>query len=463
FYIGLTLLGRPNFFPSGRGITSVDTGYLAVANLYSRKRMADYSLLLDSAYQTSVSQNSLSMIKSHDTYYPRLVNDLQRQQGIKFTITSITPSLFQNIARPKLSQLDELKMSYDFPDGNVDTSFKEFEFCDINSRRRVGGDVTGVWQWGWSEYVLLDLATVGENVARLHGADSKLWDSRVNMWVFEEIIHGQKLSEIINIDAVKDATLLIFVVPHQFVSALCQQMKGHVHPGARAISLIKGLDCDATGIELVSAGITKTLSMDTSVLMGANIAIDIAQKRFSEATIGYRKRSNAIVWKEIFEMPYFKISLVEDVTGVELCGALKNIIAVAAGFIDGLYPDGGADNTKAAVIRRGLLEMRSFCQLVDDNVKDATFLESCGIADVVTSSFGGRNRKVAEAFVRTGQSIDQLEAELLNGQKLQGPPTAREVYKWIHERDLLDRFPVVTAVYRICYEGLDPGQFLANI
>jgi glycerol-3-phosphate dehydrogenase (NAD+) len=265
------------------------------------------------------------------------------------------------------------------------------------------------------------------------------------------------------VNAVRDATLLVFVVPHQFVNTLCRQMQGHVHPDARVISLVKGLDCDTAGIELVSAGITKTLSMDTSVLMGANLAIDIAQERFSEATIGYRNDANAAIWKGLFDTSYFKISLVEDVTGVELCGALKNIIAVAAGFIDGLYPDGGADNTKAAVIRRGLLEMRAFCRLVDSNVKDETFMESCGIADVITSSFGGRNRRVAEAFVRTGQSIDQLEAELLNGQKLQGPPTSREVYKWIHERDMLAKFPIITAVYRICYEGLDPKQFLAII
>lgn len=205
------------------------------------------------------------------------------------------------------------------------------------------------------------------------------------------------------------------------------------------------------------------LGIDVSVLMGANLAIDIAKERLSEATIGYVDPINAVIWREIFHKDYFRISLIEDVTGVELCGALKNIVAAAAGFVDGLYPDGGADNTKAAVIRRGLLEMRSFCRLIDSQVRDETFLESCGLADVITSSFGGRNRRVAEAFVRTGRPIDALEEELLRGQKLQGPPTAREVYKWIVARNLTDLFPLFTTVYRVFYENLPPASFLHSI
>lgn len=326
------------------------------------------------------------------------------------------------------------------------------------------------------------------------------------MWVYEEIIDGCKLSEIINtkhenvkylpgielpsnviavpdlLGAVSGATLLIFVVPHQFVERICNQLKGNISNNSRAISLIKGLDCergggrggsggnskdanenDDGGLDLVSTRIKRLLNIDVSVLMGANLANDIAQERFSEATIGFSDHINGAIWKEVFERPFFRISLIEDVTGVELCGALKNIIAVAAGFIDGLYSNESSDNTKAAIIRRGLLEMRLLCRLVDSQVRDETFFESCGLADVITSSYGGRNRKVAEAFITTGKSLDELEKELLNGQKLQGPLTAREVYKWLSKRGLTHRFPIMTLVYRICYEGRDPKLFLSDI
>lgn len=102
--------------------------------------------------------------------------------------------------------------------------------------------------------------------------------------------------------------------------------------------------------------------------------------------------------------------------GVSLCGALKNIVAVAAGFIDGLEY---GNNSKAAIMRIGLLEMNLFCKEFFEGVKDETFLiESAGVADVITScksvpviippvsriradsiGLGGRNRKVAEAYV----------------------------------------------------------------
>jgi glycerol-3-phosphate dehydrogenase (NAD+) len=110
------------------------------------------------------------------------------------------------------------------------------------------------------------------------------------------------------------------------------------------------------------------------------------------------------------------------VAGVELCGALKNVVALGAGFCDGL---GFGGNTKAAIIRIGLKETIKFAKMFFDGVKDDTFLESCGLADLVTTCFGGRNRKCAEAFAKKEGDWEELEKAMLNGQKLQGTITAK--------------------------------------
>lgn len=95
------------------------------------------------------------------------------------------------------------------------------------------------------------------------------------------------------------------------------------------------------------------------------------------------------------------------------------MVAVAAGLCDGL---GWGNNAKAAIMRIGILEMKRFSQEFFDGVQAETFVEqSAGIADLITSCLGGRNRKVAEAFVKSPKkSFEDLEKELLNGQKLQG-------------------------------------------
>ncbi|KAJ3261738.1 hypothetical protein HK103_004689 [Boothiomyces macroporosus] len=323
---------------------------------------------------------------------------------------------------------------------------------------------------------------VGRNVTKYPE-----FDNEVRMWVFEEIVQGERLTDIINtkhenvkylpniplpknvvavpelLKACEGATMLIFV----FVKGVCEQLYGRLEPGAKAISLIKGVDVGNEGLQLISDVIADHLSIDVSVLMGANIAQGVAMDEFCESTIGYNIKENADLFHKAFNTQYFRINCVPDVgnsnliaAGAELCGALKNVVAIAAGFVDGLKC---GDNTKAAIIRIGLMEMRKFCKYFYEGVKDETFFESCGVADLITTCSGGRNRKVAEARVLTGKSLEVLEKELLNGQKLQGSGTAKEVHLILREKHLIHEYPLFTTVYRICYEGLHPRAILEEI
>ncbi|VAH86291.1 unnamed protein product [Triticum turgidum subsp. durum] len=303
--------------------------------------------------------------------------------------------------------------------------------------------VIGSGNWGSVASRLL-----ASNTAKLPS-----FHDEVRMWVFEETLPtGEKLSESINQahenckylpgiklgtnviadpdleSAVKDADMLVFVTPHQFVEGICKKLVGKLRPGVEAISLIKGME--------------------------------IAVEKFSEATIGYREDKEAANrWAKLFTTPYFLVSVVEDIEGVELCGTLKNVVAIAAGFVDGL--DMG-NNTKAAIMRIGLREMRAFSKLLFPSVRDNTFFESCGVADLITTCLGGRNRRVAEAFARNGgkRSFDELEAEMLHGQKLQGVSTAREVYEVLTYHGWQELFPLLSTVHEICIGQLPPTSIV---
>uniref|UniRef100_T1JKV1 glycerol-3-phosphate dehydrogenase (NAD(+)) n=1 Tax=Strigamia maritima TaxID=126957 RepID=T1JKV1_STRMM len=194
--------------------------------------------------------------------------------------------------------------------------------------------------------------------------------------------------------------------------------------------------------------------------MGANIANEVAEEKFCESTIGAKNKEHGFWLKKLFETDYFRIVVVDDIATVELCGAMKNVVACGAGFVDGL---GYGDNTKAAVIRLGLMEMIRFTQMFYEGTKIETFLESCGVADLITTCFGGRNRKVCEAFVTSGKSITQLEKEMLNGQKLQGPETAHDLLKMLSTKGLTEKFPLFAAVHRICNGELPANSFIDQL
>lgn len=190
---------------------------------------------------------------------------------------------------------------------------------------------------------------------------------------------------------------------------------------------------------LISDVIEDVLDIPCAVMMGANIANEVAKGEFCESTIGCRDPEQGRILKDLFHTDNFLITVVTDATGVEVYGALKNIVACAAGFSEGL---GFGDNTKAAVMRLGAKEMIRFCKMFYPNeFSKNTFTESCGMADLITTCYGGRNRKVSKEFVErllAGKidSMKSLEKEMLNGQKLQGAETAREIYDMLKYRNL---------------------------
>jgi glycerol-3-phosphate dehydrogenase (NAD+) len=348
--------------------------------------------------------------------------------------------------------------------------------------------IVGSGNWGSTAAKI-----IGENV--LEGQAKQFFNQEVRMWVFEEEVKQadgslRKLSEVINEDhenvkylpgvrlpanvkavpdlreAVEGAHVLIWVLPHQFIPRSASSVKDVIHPNAISISMVKGgVDIAKEGLKLCSETIAEIVGHKVSVVMGANVANEVARGDFCEATVGTTDAETGAVFRLLFNTKAFSVNVVEEVASVELCGALKNVVALAAGFTDGL---GMGSNTKAAIVRMGLKEMEAFVKHFYPATSSHVFSESCGVADLITTCFAGRNRKCAEAFAASrvsgeSRSWEDIETELLNGQKLQGTLTAMEIYPLIELHGLESRLPLICATYAIACQGAHPEELFKRL
>ena len=338
--------------------------------------------------------------------------------------------------------------------------------------------IVGSGNWGTAIGKL-----VAENVLK----HSTRFHKTVKMWVFEEIIDDEKLTDVMNLthenikylpghtlptnlvavpdleQVVVDASLIVFVIPPQFLERLLPTIKSKLAPNVCAVSLIKGLSFDdQKGVVLISDIIRGGLGkgIDVSVLQGANVANEVADGNFCEATLGYTIKSNAENILYAFNTPTFRVQLVNDPIGVELCGGLKSIVGLGAGMCDGL---GYSSNSKAAVIRNGMMEMIRFGQVYFSGVSPSTFLESCGVAAVFVEATNGRSRRCAEIFVRTGMAWGLIEKNILQQQKVEGVATAASVYALLERDGKLDKFPFFTTVYKIALQNMNPTLLIKSV
>ncbi|KAI5512423.1 glycerol-3-phosphate catabolic process [Trichomonas vaginalis G3] len=307
-------------------------------------------------------------------------------------------------------------------------------------------------------------------------------DQHIKMWVLEEVVNGESLIHTINtthenikylpgynlgenVEAIGDvveccdADFFIFVVPHQFLPATLEKMKGHVKKTATGCLLTKGINFKDGKIQLLTDTVEEILGIKCGSLMGANIANEIARGDFCESTLAFPDIPERDTWKQLFDSPKFKISCTNDIVTQQLSGTMKNIIAIGGGIVDGLNM---GQSTKAAILREGFVEIYEFAKMMfpDRGVDILTMIESCGFGDIVASSYGGRNRKCAEYFVKSGKSFKECESELLNGQKLQGTLAAAEVYKILEERNATDKFPLLTTIQLISERKVDTSEII---
>ncbi|MFA5730335.1 MAG: NAD(P)H-dependent glycerol-3-phosphate dehydrogenase, partial [Candidatus Paceibacterota bacterium] len=196
-------------------------------------------------------------------------------------------------------------------------------------------------------------------------------------------------------------------------------------------------------------------NVQTAVLSGPTIAIEVARKLPALVVVASRKQSVAKKIQDIFSNEYFRVYTSTDVTGVELSGPLKNIIAVVAGISDGL---GFGSNAKAAILSRGIVEIQRLGEKM--GAKKKTFYGLAGLGDLSTTCISpeSRNRTLGEKIAK-GQKLEDIVNS--TSSIIEGATTAEAVYQ-LSKKYKVD-MPIVTSVYHILYDGMDPMDALTQM
>lgn len=255
-----------------------------------------------------------------------------------------------------------------------------------------------------------------------------------------------KLSE-----AMEDAELVCVVVPSHAMRTVMSEAAAYLKPGIPIVSASKGIENDTlmTMEEVLWEVLPAGSRSDLAFLSGPSFARETLLEMATAVTVAARFGDVAAQVQQAFSTPYFRVYTTEDVIGVELGGALKNVIAIAAGIVHGM---GLGHNTRAALLTRGLAEISRLAVHLGSN--PLTLSGLAGMGDLVLTCTGdlSRNRTVG---VKLGQgvSLEDILADM--NQVAEGVRTTKSAYNLANREGI--EMPITTEVYRILYEG-KPGR-----
>jgi glycerol-3-phosphate dehydrogenase (NAD(P)+) len=254
--------------------------------------------------------------------------------------------------------------------------------------------------------------------------------------------------------ALDGADLVVSAIPCQFMRRVWEQLRPQAPRDVPYVSVAKGIENETLLrptqiIQDVLGGVA------VAALSGPSIARELAQRLPATVVAAAESPDLAEEVQQTFATQWFRVYSNTDLLGVELAGASKNVIALAAGIIDGLN---AGDNAKAALLARGLAEITRLGEAM--GARRETFFGLAGLGDLVTTCISplGRNRSAGEAIGR-GQSMDEVIAATPS--VIEGIPTARSV-RSLAMRRAVD-MPITEAVYEVLFEGKDALQALTEL
>jgi glycerol-3-phosphate dehydrogenase (NAD(P)+) len=254
-------------------------------------------------------------------------------------------------------------------------------------------------------------------------------------------------------EAVSKARYILNVVPTQYTRSVIEKALPDIDESTVIISASKGIE---NGTYLTVSGIIRELTGHrVAVLSGPSFAAEVARRLPTAVTLSTGDHNTALLLQEMFNTDYFRVYTHHDVLGVELGGALKNVMAVAAGISDGL---GLGNSTRAALITRGLAEMTRLGVSMGADL--TTFAGLSGLGDLVLtcSSPLSRNYTVGSQLGK-GMTL----SEIMEGRKsvAEGVATAKAAYELALRQGV--EMPIGEQIYRVLYEDKPAAEAVSDL
>jgi len=254
--------------------------------------------------------------------------------------------------------------------------------------------------------------------------------------------------------AFKDVRLIISAVPCQYLRGVWQRVGGAVPDGVPIVSVSKGIE---VGTLLRPTQIIAQFAplSPPACLSGPNIASEIAAQKPAGAVAAADDEAVAVIVQQALSTPNYRIYTNEDLLGVELAGATKNVIAIAAGICDGI--EGGC-NAKASLITRGLVEITRLGVAL--GARAETFQGLAGVGDLITTCISpvGRNRTAGE---KIGLGLPVQKVIDSTPSVIEGIPTTRSVLQLAVNVGV--EMPITQAIGEVLFEDKSPSQAISQL
>ena len=312
--------------------------------------------------------------------------------------------------------------------------------------------VCGAGSWGTA--LAIYLAKKGYQVLLWHNVESdaiRMEQARQNEVFLPGITFPDSLHCTSDLaQAVLQADLLLIVVPSHVFRHVLQQIKPHIKNNQTLIWATKGVDSASNQLLDKVAEEVFGNEIILGVLSGPNFATEVARGLPDATTLACRDENYLPGLCQIFASDLMQVDGTTDVTGAEIGGAVKNVIAIAVGVFDGLQL--GA-NARAVLMTRGFAEILSLGQAV--GAKQETIIGLSGMGDLILTCTDdqSRNRRFGLMLGRNKSVTEALQAI---GQVVEGYTNVKEVVALAKRFNV--KMPIVEAVYQLCYEGLPPKE-----